>query len=83
MPNTNRLSLKSLLTVGSAIVLVAVELLCVALAGGWALAGLFQLGTTVEYIFMGLFTLLALWAIVAFARNALKVEPIFGSDSRG
>lgn len=83
MPNNNRLSPKSLLTVGSAIVLVAVELLCVALAGGWALAGLFQLGTTVEYIFMGIFTLLALWAIVAFSRNALKVEPIFGSDSRG
>ncbi|CAH1654397.1 conserved hypothetical protein [Hyphomicrobiales bacterium] len=83
MPNNNRLNPKSLLTVGSAIVLVAVELLCVALAGGWALAGLFQLGTTIEYAFMGLFSLLALWGIVTFSRNALKVEPIFGPDSHG
>lgn len=82
MPDTKRLNTKSLLTVGSAIVLVAVEVLCVALAGGWALAGLFQLGPLVEYIFMGAFTLLAIWAIVGFSRSALKVEPIYESDSQ-
>jgi hypothetical protein len=81
--NPSRLKPSSLLTVVSVVVLVGVEVLAVALAAGWAIAGLFQLGRTIEFIFMGLFSLLAIWAIIGFARNALKVEPLYGSDKRG
>jgi hypothetical protein len=80
--NPPRLKPSSLLTVVSAIVLVGVEVLAVALAAGWALAGLFQLGRTIEIIFMGIFSLLAIWAILGFARSALKVEPVYGSDKQ-
>ncbi|MFC7398631.1 hypothetical protein ACFQU1_15635 [Chelatococcus sp. GCM10030263] len=85
MPESNpsRLRPSSLLTVASAIVLVGVEVLAVALAAGWAIAGLFQLGRTIEFIFMGIFSLLAIWAIIGFARSALKIEPLHGSDNQG
>jgi len=70
----------SLVTVVSAVVLVGVEVLAVAIAAGWAIAGLFQLGRTIEYAFMVVFSLLAIWAIVRFARSAVKVEPLYGAD---
>jgi hypothetical protein len=70
----------SLVTVVSVVVLVGVEVLAVAIAAGWAIAGLFQLGRTIEYAFMVVFSLLAIWAIVRFARSAAKVEPLYGAD---
>lgn len=66
------------LTVIAAIVLVASEVLAAAVAGAWAIAGLLKLG---DILFWGLEILMtggALLAIIAFARQALRVEPLFG-----
>jgi hypothetical protein len=55
-------------------VLVGIEVFAVALSGGWALAGLFDLGQTIGYVLMGLFSLLALYMMVQFWRRASSVE---------
>lgn len=73
-----RTNWRNLLTVVSVTVLVGTEVLGAALAAGWALAGLLELGAMVEYAFMAIFGALGLWAIVAFVRSALKIEPITG-----
>lgn len=66
----------NLLTIVSVVILVGTEIIGVALAAGWAIAGLFQLGQTISYILMALFTALGVWALVQFTRRALTVEPI-------
>ncbi len=68
------LGAKSLITVVSAIVLVATEFFALALAAGWAIAGLLELGDIFEYIFMAAFSVLAAWATVRFARSAWRLE---------
>ncbi|MFT0891937.1 hypothetical protein [Pseudochelatococcus sp. G4_1912] len=68
------LGAKSLITVVSAIVLVGMEFLALAIAAGWAVAGLLELGDIFEYIFMGAFSLLALWGTAHFSRRAWKLE---------
>jgi hypothetical protein len=67
----------SLITICSAAILIGTELLGAAWASGWALAGFFQLGSTVELILQGLFALCALYAIFVFLRQATRVEPVF------
>jgi hypothetical protein len=75
-PAARRRNWRNLLTVTSVTILVGTEVFGAALAAGWALAGLFELGRTIEYVFMAVFSLLALWAMVAFVRNALAIEPV-------
>jgi hypothetical protein len=52
-PNTMSLNLKNLTTVIAVGILVGTEVFAVALAAGWAIAGLFELGDTVALILMG------------------------------
>jgi hypothetical protein len=57
-------------------ILIAVELFGVALAAGWALAGLFELGTIFEYILMALFSGLAAYAMVNLMRRVIRYERV-------
>jgi len=72
-----RLHASNFLTIASVAVLVGIELVGAAIAAGWAIGGLFDLGKTVTYATMALCCGLGLWATVAFVRNAIKVEPIY------
>lgn len=65
---------RNLILVVSLGILIAVELFGVALASGWALAGLFELGAIVSYVLMALFSLLAGYAMVNLMRRVLKIE---------
>lgn len=80
MPAPSRLHWPSLVTVISVAILVGTELFGAAWASGWALAGYFGLGATVAAIFQGVFSVLALIAVVAVLRQALKVEPVVSRD---
>lgn len=71
---TAPLGAKSLITVVSTIILVATEFFALALAAGWAIAGLLELGEIFEYIFMAAFSVLAAWATIRFARSAWRLE---------
>jgi len=78
MPASGRtLNWTSVITIGSAAILIGTELLGAAWASGWAIAGFFQLGSTVAMILQGLFGLFALYGIFVFLRQAIKVEPIY------
>ena len=66
----------NLLTVVSVMILVGAEVFAVALAAGWAIAGLLELGPTMAYVLMGLFSLLGLYAMLHLWRSAVRVEPI-------
>ena len=76
MAAPRRLNTRNLLTIVSVAILVGTDVLGTALAAGWAVAGLFQLGDVVGYALMALFTALGLALLVAFMRSALRVEPI-------
>ncbi|SEG82957.1 hypothetical protein [Bosea lathyri] len=65
---------RTLIMVVSLGILIAVELFGVALASGWALAGLFDLGHIVGYVLMALFSALAAYAMFNLMRRVLKVE---------
>jgi hypothetical protein len=65
---------RSTFTLVSLMVLVGIEVFAVALAGGWAIAGLFELGQTISYVLMALFSLLALYMMVQFWRRATTVQ---------
>jgi hypothetical protein len=62
-------------TVLSAAVLIGAEVFGAAFAGGWALANLLALGIYGEYVFTGLFFLGGVAVMVAFVRNAMRIEP--------
>ncbi|WP_167450858.1 hypothetical protein [Methylobacterium terrae] len=57
-------------------VLVGVEVFAVAIAAGWALAGIFELGDMVGHVLMVLFSLLALSIMIQLWRRATSIEPI-------
>ncbi len=67
-------------TIVSLAILVGTELFGLALAAGWAIAGLFELhlvfGPHIDKVLMALFCLLGMWGMVRFMQNAVKVEPI-------
>jgi hypothetical protein len=54
-------------------VLVGIEVFAVALAGGWAIAGLFELGQTIGYVLMALFSAFAFYLMLQFWRRATSV----------
>ena len=73
----NALNWRNLLTVVSVLILIGTEVFGVALAAGWAIAGLFDLGDTVGYALAGLFGLLGLYAMLILWRSAVRIEPIW------
>ena len=70
------MNMENLVTIISVMILVGAEVFGVALAAGWAIAGLFELGDTVGYVLMGVFSLIGLYAMIALWRRAVAVEPI-------
>lgn len=75
--HTNWRSLTIVVSLG---ILLAVELFGVALAAGWAIAGLFELGTMFEYIMMAAFSVFAAYGMVNLMRRVLKVEHLTTVD---
>jgi hypothetical protein len=61
-------------TVISVAVLVGTEIMGAALAAGWALAGLLELGPTLTYALMAIFGAGGIALLVMFVRSALRVE---------
>lgn len=78
MARSNDLHWGNLLTVISLMILIGTEVLGVALAAGWALAGLFELGDTVGHALMGIFSLGALYVLAMLWRRASHIEPLRG-----
>lgn len=76
MAPSGSLSTRNLVTLVSIMVLVGTEVFGVAIAAGWAIAGLFDLGDLIGYVLMGAFSLLALWIMVNLWQRATSIEPI-------
>lgn len=62
------------MTVISATVFVGIQALATALAAGWAVGGLFNLGDVGEYGLMAIFSVPALYATFRYARSAAHAE---------
>jgi hypothetical protein len=65
----------SVITVISAAILIGAEVFGAAFAGGWALAILFDLGDTTAHVLQALLFALGVLVMIAFIRNAQRVEP--------
>ncbi len=65
-----------LVTLISVTVLIGTEVFAVALASGWAIAGLFELGDVVGYVLMGLFAALGAYIMLRFVQNARQIEAL-------
>jgi hypothetical protein len=76
LARSNDLNWGNLVTIVSVLILIGTEVLGVALAAGWALAGLFELGDVVGHALMGLFSLAALYVMFMLWRRASHIEPI-------
>lgn len=76
------MNVKNLITIVSLMVLVGTEVFAAAVAAGWALAGLFELGDQVGHVLMGLFSLGAAWIMLQLWRRATSIEPIWGRGAR-
>jgi nitric oxide reductase large subunit len=66
---------QSVITVVSAAILIGAEVFGAAFAGGWALAILFGLDDTSAHILQAVFFALGVFIMVAFVRNAQRIEP--------
>lgn len=71
-----RLDSVNIFTLVTLAILVGTEIFGVALAAGWAIAGLFELGNTVAYVLMGLFSVGGGYLLVKFMRAAARHEPV-------
>jgi hypothetical protein len=67
---------RNLITILSMMVLVGTEVFAVAIAAGWALAGLFDLGDTVGHVLMAVFSVGAAWVMLQLWRRATSIEPL-------
>lgn len=67
---------RNLITIVSMMVLVGTEVFAVAIAAGWAIAGLFDLGDTVGHGLMALFSLFAAWIMLQLWQRATSIEPL-------
>ncbi len=65
---------KNMITLVGIAILVGTEVFAVALAAGWAIAGLFQLGVMVGYALMTIFSVMAAYGLWAFMKKAIAVE---------
>ena len=70
-----RIAWRNVLTVVSAAILIGAEVFGAAFAGGWAVASLMDWGTLGEHIMQGVLFVGGTAAMVAFIRNAQRVEP--------
>ena len=70
-----RILWQNVLTVVSAAILIGAEVFGAAFAGGWAVASYLDLGVYGEHITQGLFFLCGVAVMIAFIRNAQRVEP--------
>ena len=74
-PANRRINWLSILTVASAAILIGAEVFGAAFAGGWAVASYLDLGVYGEHIMQGVFFLCGVAVMIAFIRNAQRVEP--------
>jgi hypothetical protein len=72
------LNWKSIITVGSVLILAGSEAFGIAVATGWAIGGLFELGDVTTDILMALFSILAAFPVFKLAQLSFAVEPIRG-----
>ena len=70
---------RNIITVMSIMILIGTEVFGVAIASGWAIAGLFELGPVVGYVLMALFCLFGAWLMVQLWRRCTAVEPLSGN----
>ncbi|MBS0247205.1 MAG: hypothetical protein JSR61_11345 [Proteobacteria bacterium] len=75
MPQGRRIVWLNVTTVISAAILIGAEVFGAAFAGSWALATLFELGSTGQRILDVCFVLLGLLVMAQFVRNAHRIEP--------
>ncbi|MCK9916176.1 hypothetical protein MXD81_44175 [Microbacteriaceae bacterium K1510] len=75
MAQGRRIVWLNVLTVISAAILIGAEVFGAAFAGSWALATLFELGTTGQRILDGLFVLIGALVMAQFIRKAHRIEP--------
>src|SRR5229473_8592289 len=73
--SARRIIWPSVVTVISAAILIGAEVFGAAFAGGWALANMLDLGPYGVHIMQGLLFAVGLAVMVAFIRNASRVEP--------
>ncbi|MGE4372241.1 MAG: hypothetical protein AB7E29_04935 [Xanthobacter sp.] len=66
----------SVVSVGSATILVLTQVVALAVAAGWALGGLLNIGNMGEVVLMVLFTLIALYGSWRYLRLAVAAEPL-------
>jgi len=78
MAKSGSLNMKNLLTLISVCILVGTEFLGVAIAAGWALAGLFGLSQTFETVLMTAFGAIGLYCLILFMKKAVSIEPVRG-----
>ncbi|HZR90003.1 MAG TPA: hypothetical protein VFB02_24630 [Bradyrhizobium sp.] len=74
-PASRQIVWQSVVTVISAAILIGAEVFGAAFAGGWALAILFDLGDTGAHILQALLFVGGVFVMIAFVRNAARVEP--------
>ena len=67
----------SVITVISAAILIGAEVFGAAFAGGWAMAILFGLNDTSAHILQAVLFGIGVLIMVAFVRNAQRIEPFF------
>ncbi|HEY4919464.1 MAG TPA: hypothetical protein VII40_05115 [Xanthobacteraceae bacterium] len=75
-----RIAWQNVSTVLSAAILISAEVFGAAFAGGWAAANLIGLGSYGVYAFQLAFFVVGLIVMVAFVRNAVRVEPFTVRD---
>jgi hypothetical protein len=74
-PRRRRIVWQNVSTVLSAAVLIGAEVFGGAFAGGWALANLLQLSEVAGHVVQVVLFLAGVAVMVAFVRNAQRVEP--------
>jgi hypothetical protein len=77
MNRNKRFSFAHFCAVAGAVVLFGSEVLAAAAAAAWAFAGIFGLGDIGFYALGAIFAGAAIYATFAFARQALKTEPVY------
>ncbi len=75
MATGRRINWLNVSTVVSAAILIGAEVFGAAFAGAWALATLFELGTTGQQILGVVFVLVGLVVMTQFVRFANRIEP--------
>src|SRR5262245_46696898 len=77
-----RIAWQNVLTVFSAAILIGAEVFGAAFAGGWAVASYLDFGPYGVHIMQGIFFACGIAVMVAFIRNARRVEPVTTAGRR-